>query len=131
MERPRVVQSRFTEEGIYTSGRQSCHPRKGESHPDTGEGLLPCIFTAHQSGPYRIVRTPEDPIIQDSLNTVAVDATAAIVPGKENRDKKKGVIKGSDKESRKRASSECAVPVDELPESSGTKRSKVVVPQVK
>ena len=51
----RVVQSRFTEKGNRTSGCQTCHPRKGESHPDTGEGLLPCIFTAHQSVPYHTV----------------------------------------------------------------------------
>ena len=63
----RVVQSRFTEEGNYTSGRQACHPRKGESHPDTGEGLLSFIFTGHQSGSCHIGRLPEDPIIQDSL----------------------------------------------------------------
>ena len=64
----RVVQSRFTEEGIYISERQACHPRKGESHPDTGKGLLSCIFIAHQSGPRHIDRTPEDPLIQDSLS---------------------------------------------------------------
>ena len=49
------------------SARQACHPRKEESHPDTGEGLLSCIFTAHQSGPCHIARTPGDPLIQDSL----------------------------------------------------------------
>ena len=58
-----VVQSRFTEKGNYTSGHQACYPRNGESYPDTGEGLLPCIFTAHQSGPYHIAQTPEDPLI--------------------------------------------------------------------
>ena len=63
-----VVQSRFTEKGNCTSERQACHPRKGESHPDTGKGLLPCIFTAHESGPCPIARTPEDPLVQDSLS---------------------------------------------------------------
>ena len=42
----RVVQSRFTEKGSFLSERQACHPRKGESHPDTGEGLQSRIFTA-------------------------------------------------------------------------------------
>ena len=64
------VQSRFTEKGNYTSGRQACYPRKGESHVDTGEGLLPYIFTVHQSGPYEIAWTPEDPVILDCLSSV-------------------------------------------------------------
>ena len=62
------VQSHLAKEGNYISGRESWHPRIGESYPDTGEGLLPCIFMAHQSGPYHIARTPEDPLIQDSLS---------------------------------------------------------------
>ena len=32
----RVVQSWFTEKGIFISECQACLPRKGESHPDTG-----------------------------------------------------------------------------------------------
>ena len=36
--------------------------------PTRTRGIVFCfIFTAHQSGPYRIDRTSEDPIIQDSL----------------------------------------------------------------
>src|SRR3989337_3498112 len=68
-EGPRVIQSRFVEEGNYISGHESCHPRIGESYPDMGESLPLCIFTAHQSGPYQIARTPEDPLIQDSLSS--------------------------------------------------------------
>ena len=59
----RVVQSRFTEEGIFISERQACLPRKGESHLDTGGSLMSCIFMAHQSGPRHIGWTPEDPLI--------------------------------------------------------------------
>ena len=66
-----MVQSRFTEKGNYSSEHQTCHPRKGESHPDTGECLQSCIFMAHQSSPYYTARTPEDPIIQDSLSWLA------------------------------------------------------------
>src|SRR3990170_6196332 len=66
-EGPRVIQSWFVEEGNYISGHKSCHPHIGESYPDTGESLPLCIFTAHQSGPYQIAQTPEDPLIQDSL----------------------------------------------------------------
>src|SRR3990170_369449 len=57
-----------TEKGIFISGCQACHPRQGESHPDMGESLLSCIFMAHQSGPHYVARTPEGPLIQDSLN---------------------------------------------------------------
>ena len=66
---PRVVQSQFTEKGNYTSERQACYPRKGESHPDMGEGLLSCIFTARQSGPGHTARTPGEPLILDSLSS--------------------------------------------------------------
>ena len=49
--------------------RLACLLRKGESHPDTGEGPRSCIFMAHQSGPYHIARKPEDPLVQDSLSS--------------------------------------------------------------
>ena len=35
----RVVQSRFTEKGIFTSKHQACLPRQGDSHSDTGEAF--------------------------------------------------------------------------------------------
>ena len=49
--------------------RQACLPRQGESHPDTGRVFGLCIYTSHQSGPYPTGRTPEDPLIQDSLSS--------------------------------------------------------------
>ena len=54
-------------EGIYIFGRQAFLPRQGESHPDMGAVFGLRIFTAHQSGPWLTGRTPEDPLIQDSL----------------------------------------------------------------
>ena len=65
----RVVQSRFTEKANSIYERQACHPRKGESHLDTGEGLQSCIFIAHQFGPCHIAQTPGDPLMQDSLSS--------------------------------------------------------------
>ena len=47
--------------------RHACLPRQGESHPDTGAVFGLRIFTAHQSGPWLTGRTPEDPLVQDSL----------------------------------------------------------------
>ena len=60
----------------------------------------------------------------------AEKAVVVVVPAKENKGKKKG-IRDASKESRKRASLECVAPVDDLPESSNSKRSKVDAPQVK
>ena len=58
--------------GIYIFGRQACLPRQGESHPYIGTVFGLRIFIAHQSGPWLIGRTPEDPLIQDSLNGLEV-----------------------------------------------------------
>ena len=63
-------------------------------------------------------------------DAVAAQDTAAAVLAKENRGKKKD-SRDTSKESEKRTSSECAVPVDDLPESSNSKRSKVAAPHVK
>ena len=63
-------------------------------------------------------------------DAVAAEAMPATVPAKENRGKKKD-SRDTGKESGKRASSECTVPVDDLPESSNSKRSKVAAPHVK
>ena len=52
--------------------RQACLPRKGESHPDTGAVFGLRISTAHQSGPRLTGRTPEDPLVQDSLTGVGL-----------------------------------------------------------
>src|SRR4051795_3437278 len=47
--------------------RLACLPRQGKSHPDTGRSLQSCIFIVQESGE-GIVRLPEHPLIQDSLN---------------------------------------------------------------
>src|SRR3954470_24907722 len=46
---------------------QACLPRQGKFHPDTGRSLQSCIFIVQESGE-GIVRLPEHPLIQDSLN---------------------------------------------------------------
>jgi hypothetical protein len=87
-------------------------------------------------GPVGVISIPSDEkdaiIYVDKMyrDVVAAEAAAAAVPAKENRGKKKD-SKGSGKEFGKRASPECAAPVDDLPESSNSKRSKVAAPQVK
>ena len=55
-------------EMIYIFSRQACLPRQGESHPDTGRVFGLHVFIAQQSGPYITGRTPEDPLVQDSLS---------------------------------------------------------------
>ena len=68
-----------------------------------------------------------DKMYQD---VVTENAAAAAVLAKEDKGKMKG-SKDAGKESGKRTSSECAAPVDNLLESSNSKRSKVTAPQVK
>jgi len=68
-----------------------------------------------------------DKIYRDA---VAAEAAAAVVPAKESKEKKKG-CRDSGKESGKRAPTECTAPVDDVPECSNSKRSKVAAPQVK
>ena len=63
-------------------------------------------------------------------DTVAVEDTAAAVPAKENKGKKKD-SRDASMESGKCTSSERVAPVDDLPEIPNSKRSKVVVPHVK
>ena len=63
-------------------------------------------------------------------DAVAAKATEAPFPAKERNGKKKA-SRDTDKESGKRTSSEYAAPVDDLPESSNSKRSKAVAPHVK
>ena len=58
-----------TRKGIYIFGRQACLPRQGESHPNTGAVFGLRIFIAHQSDPWLTGRTPEDPLVQDSLSS--------------------------------------------------------------
>ena len=92
--------------------------------------------TLKMPGPVGVISIPSDEkdaiICMDKMyrDAVAVEAAEATVPTKENKKKKKD-NKGSSEESGNRASSECAAPVDDLPESSNSKRSKVAAPQVK
>ena len=37
-------------EGDLHPNRQACLPRQGDSHPDTGQSILSCIFIVQQSG---------------------------------------------------------------------------------
>ena len=64
------------------------------------------------------------------MNRDAVAAEAVAVPAKESRGKKKD-SKDTGKESGKCTSSEYAAPVDDLPESSNSKRLKGIAPQEK
>ena len=87
-------------------------------------------------GPVGVISIPSDEkdaiICVDNIyrDAVVAEEAAAAVPAKENRGKKKD-SKDAGKESGKRTSSECAAPIDDLPESSNSKRSKVTAPQVK
>ena len=60
----------------------------------------------------------------------AVAAEAAAAPAKESKGKKRD-CRDSGKESGKRAPTGCTTPVDDVPECSNSKRSKVAAPQVK
>ena len=86
-------------------------------------------------GPIGVISIPSDEkdtiICVDKMyrEAVAVEATEATVPTKESKGKKKA-NKDANKESEKRTPSEYAAPVDDLPESSNSKRSKVTAPQV-
>ena len=92
-------------------------------------------FTAASHYPYNTLKMPGPvgviPIPPDEKDTiicvdkmyrdaVAAEAAAAVVRAKENRGKKKD-SRDAGKESGKRTSSECAMPVDDLPESSNSK----------
>ena len=92
--------------------------------------------TLKMPGPAGVIPIPSDEkdaiICVDKMyrDTVTAEAAAAAVPTKENIGKKKDCMDIS-KESGKRVSSECDAPVDDLPESSNSKRSKVVAPVVR
>ena len=82
--------------------------------------------TLKMPGPVGVISIPIDD--KDAIicvekmyqDAVAVEAAAIVVPAKESRGKKKD-SKDAGKESGNRISSECAVPVDDLPESSTAK----------
>ena len=87
-------------------------------------------------GPVGVISIPSDEkdtiICMDMMyqHAIAAEAAAATVPTKENKGNKKD-NKDTNKESGNHTSSECAAPVDDLPESSNSKRSKVAAPRVK
>ena len=92
--------------------------------------------TLKMPGPLGVLTIPSDEkdviICVDKVyrEAVAVEATATAVPTKESKGKKRD-CRTSGKESGKRAPSECTAPVDDVPECSNSKRSKVAAPQVK
>ena len=92
--------------------------------------------TLKMPGPVSVISIPSDKkdtsIYVDKMyrDAVAIEAAEATVRAKENNNKKKANNVSSE-ESRKRASLECATPVDDLPKSSNNKSSKVTAPQVK
>ena len=87
-------------------------------------------------GPVGVISIPSDE--KDTIfcvdkmyrDIVAAEAAEATVPAKEIKGKKKDSSDTS-KESGKCTSSEYATPVDDLPESSNSKRSKAAAPHVK
>ena len=92
--------------------------------------------TLTMPGPMCIISIPSnkkdaiicvDKIYREAVATKAAEATT---PAKENKKGKKA-SKDASKESEKSASSECAAPIADLPESSNSKRSKVVAPAMK
>ena len=86
-------------------------------------------------GPLGVLTIPSDEkdaiIYVDMMyrDAVATEAAGMTVP-KESKGKKRD-CRTSGKESGKRSPSECTAPVDDVPECSNSKRSKVAAPQVK
>ena len=74
-------------------------------------------------GPLGVLTIPSDEkdaiICMDKMyrDAIAAEAAAAVVPAKEDRGNKMG-RKDTRKESEKRTTSECAAPIDDLPENS-------------
>jgi hypothetical protein len=92
--------------------------------------------TLKMPGPLGVITIPSDEkdaiICVDKMyrDAVAAEAAAAAAPAKESKGKKRD-CRDSGKESGKRAPTECTAPVDDVPECSNGKRSKVAAPQVK
>ena len=92
--------------------------------------------TLKMPGPLGVLTIPSDEkdaiIYVDKMyrDAVAAEAAAAAVPAKESKGKKRD-CRTSGEESGKRDPSECTTPVDDMPECSNSKRSKVAAPQVK
>ena len=87
-------------------------------------------------GPLGLITIPSDEkdaiICVDKMyqDAFAAEAPAETAPTKESKGNKKD-CRASGKESGKHAPSECRAPVDDVPECSSSKRSKVAAPQVK
>jgi hypothetical protein len=87
--------------------------------------------TLKMLGPMGVISVPsnkKDAIIcVDKMyrDAVAAEVAEATVPAKEKHSR------GTSKESEKCTSVECAAPIDDMPESSNSKRSKATPPQVK
>ena len=92
--------------------------------------------TLKMSGTVGVITIPLDKkdaiICMDKMyrDAVAAEAMATVVPTKEDRGKKKG-SRDAGKVSGKRVSSECAVSVGDLSESSNSEKSKITSSQVK
>ena len=92
--------------------------------------------TLKMPGPLGVITIPSDEkdaiICVDKMyqDAVAAEAAAAAAPAKESKGKKSD-CRTSGKESGKRTPSECTAPIDDVPECSNNKRSKVAAPQVK
>ena len=92
--------------------------------------------TLKMSGPLGVITIPSDEkdaiICVDKIyrDAVATETVAAAAPAKESKGKKRD-YRDPEKESGKCAPTECTTPVDEMPECSNNKRSKVAAPQVK
>ena len=87
-------------------------------------------------GPLGVITVPSDEkdaiiyVTRMYRDAVAAVVAAVTVPAKESKGKKRD-CRTSGKESRKRAPSECTTIVDDMPECSNSKRSKVAAPKVK
>ena len=92
--------------------------------------------TLKMHGPLGVITIPSDEkdaiICVDRMyqDVIVAEAAAATVPAKDSKGKKRD-CRTSGKESGKRAPSECMAPIDDVPECSNNKRSKVAAPQVK
>ena len=92
--------------------------------------------TLKMLGPLGAITIPSDEkdaiICVDKMyrDAVTAKASAAAPPTKESKGKKRD-CRATGNESRKRTTTECTAPVDDVPECSNSKRSKVAAPQVK
>ena len=92
--------------------------------------------TLKMPGPLGVITIPSDEkdaiICVDKMyrDAVAAEAAAVVVSAKEGKGKKRD-CRDSDKESGKRSPIERTTSIDDVPECSNSKRSKVAAPQVR